>query len=128
MKHIFILILAITLASVHSLAANWNYECKGTSPNVRNEILRVQIQEEQVRLTDSQGMDLNGTQDKDYVPRSRRNFTRFELKSGPTLLIEHAMLDGGYELRDGGRGGYLQSETQQDGSYVRAEYLCEQHK
>ena len=126
MKQQMIIIMAITLAALNSFAADWNYECKGTSPNVRNETLQLNLANDQVRLTDKQGLDLNGSQDKAYVPRSRKNFTRFELKSGPTLLVEQALLDGGYELKDGGRGGYVQSETQTDEGYTQADYLCQQ--
>jgi hypothetical protein len=126
MKQQFILVIAITLAALNSFAAPWNYECKGTSPNVRNETLQLNLTNDQVRLTDKQGLDLNGSQDKAYVPRSRKNYTRFELKAGPTLLVEQAMLDGGYELKDGGRGGYVQSETYDDGRYTQADYLCQQ--
>ena len=126
MKQQMIIIMAITLAALNSFAADWNYECKGTSPNVRNETLQLNLANDQVRLTDKQGLDLNGSQDKAYVPRSRKNFTRFELKSGPTLLVEQALLEGGYELKDGGRGGYVQSETQTDDGYTQADYLCQQ--
>ena len=127
MKSQLIILIAITLAALNSFAAtDYNFECKGTSPNVRNETLQIQLRDDQVRLTDKQGLDLNGTQDKAYVPRSRKNYTRFELKAGPTLLVEQAMLEGGYELKDGGRGGYVQSETQQDNGYTRADYLCQQ--
>ena len=126
MKQLLILVIAILLGACNSFAAHWNYECKGTTPNVRNETLQLNLTDDQVRLTDKQGLDLNGSQDKAYVPRARKNYTRFDLKAGPTLLVEQAMLDGGYELRDGGRGGYVQSETQQDDGYTRAEYLCQQ--
>jgi hypothetical protein len=88
--------------------------------------VQLNLTNDQVRLTDKQGLDLNGSQDKAYVPRSRKNYTRFELKAGPTLLVEQAMLDGGYELKDGGRGGYVQSETYDDGRYTQADYLCQQ--
>lgn len=127
MKQLFILITAFTLVALNSFAAtDWNYECKGMSPNVRNETLKIELRDDQVRLTDKQGMDLNGAQDKAFVPRSRKNYTRFELKAGPTLLVEQAMLDGGYELKEGGRGGYVQSETQENDGYTRADYLCQQ--
>jgi hypothetical protein len=126
MKHQLIIIIALTLAALNSFAAPLSYECKGTSPNVRNETLQVHITDDQVRLTDAKGLDLNGSQDKAFVPRSRKNYTRFELKAGPTLLVEQAMLEGGYELRDGGRGGYIQTETQNDDGLTRADYLCQQ--
>lgn len=117
----------ITLMALNCFAAtDWKYECKGMSPNVRNEALQIELRDDQVRMTDKQGMDLNGAQDKAYVPRSRKNYTRFELKAGPTLLVEQAMLEGGYELKEGGRGGYVQSETQQDDGYTRADYICHQ--
>lgn len=126
MKHQLIIILAMTLVALNSFAAHWNYECKGTSPNVRNETLQLNLSDDQVRLTDIKGLDLNGSQDKAYVPRSRKNYTRFELKAGPTLLVEQALLEGGYQLRDGGRGGYVQSETHDDSGYTQADYLCQQ--
>lgn len=127
MKHQLVFLTAITLMGMNCFAAtDWKFECKGMSPNVRNEVLEIELRDDQVRLTNRQGMDLNGTQDKDYVPRSRRNFTRFELKAGPNVLVEEAMLDGGYSLRDGGRGGYIQTETTQDKSYSTADYLCQQ--
>ena len=71
MKQQLILVIAITLAALNSFAAQWNYECKGTSPNVRNETLQLNLSDDQVRLTDKQGLDLNGSRDKAYVPRSR---------------------------------------------------------
>lgn len=128
MKTQLTLMIAATLLGLNAFASaeGFKFECKGTSPNVRNQVLNVELRDDQVRLTNKEGMDLNGSQDKAFVPRSRRNYTRFELKAGPTLLVEEALLDGGYSLRDGGRGGYVQTETQTEHAYVTADYLCQQ--
>ncbi|MFS4460781.1 hypothetical protein [Bdellovibrio sp. HCB2-146] len=119
-----LILIATLLFSATGFAGEFTYECQGISPYVEGEKVIVVVDANKATLHSSAGRLFQGPQDNSYIPRSRKNFARFEIGETMSLLAERALLEGGYELKHGGYGGRIQTESSNYDKYVRSDYLC----
>ena len=118
------ILIATLLFSATGFAGEYTYQCQGISPFAEGENVIVVVDSNKATLHSSAGRLFQGPQDSSYIPRSRKDFARYEIAETMSLLAERALLEGGYELKTGGHGGRIQTETSNYDKYVRNDYLC----
>lgn len=119
-----LILITSLLFSATGFAGEYTYECQGISPYTEGEKVIVNVDVNKAELHSAAGRLFQGPQDSSYIPRGRKNFVRFDLGDNRGLLVEQALLEGGYELKDGNHGGRVQTEFSQYNRYDRGDYLC----